>query len=186
MFPLLLLAAGLQLAPPDPPRVEVTAQAGWLGVSSPDIQSWNDRIDTGAATLAGGFFVTPNLKLEFGAGWSGAPRVYANEIPYSIRTVRSTTLAPAVSYQFSENRWVHPFVTAGAHVIRETEEIDVPRQATLPPSFRTERSTRVTAFAGGGVNFYVAPRAFVRTELQLAPERDGLRTRWTTGIGVNF
>jgi hypothetical protein len=81
---------------------------------------------------------------------------------------------------------VHPFVTAGAHVVRERREIEVPRQPTAAASLRTEQDTRVTGFAGGGFNFYVAPRAFIRTELQLAPERGGLRTQWTTGVGINF
>lgn len=216
IFPALMLAAAtpllaqgasaVQLTPPSDLRLEIAAQAGWLGVSSPDITSWNERYDAGAGVLSAGYYFTPNLKLEIGLAQSGSGRFYSNqaiEVPGAAyqqygsdyHTLTATTVSPAVSYRFLENRWVHPFLSGGVHVMRETHRLERARQAIplrtggsqiVPASSATTTTVRARPFAGGGADFFVSERAFIRTELQIAPDADGVRTRWTAGVGVNF
>jgi hypothetical protein len=199
-------ASAVQLAPPSNLRLEIAAQAGWLGVSSPEIASWNERYDAGAGVLSAGYYLTPNLRLEVGLAQSGSGRFYSNqaiEVPDAAyqqyvsdyHTLSATTMSPAVSYRFLENRWVHPFLSGGAHVMRETHRMERARQAIplraggsliVPASNATVTTVRTRPFAGGGADFFVSERAFIRTELQLAPDANGVRTRWTAGVGVNF
>lgn len=216
IFPALMLAAAapvlaqgasaVQLTPSADLRLEITAQAGWLGVSSPGITSWNERYDAAAGVLSAGYYFTPNVKFEVGLAQSGSGRFYSNQaidVPDAAyqqyvsehHTVTATTASPAIVYRFLENRWVHPFLGGGAHVMRETQRVERARQAIplrtggsriVPASNGTITTIRARPFAGGGADFFVSERAFIRTELQLVSDADGVRSRWTAGVGVNF
>jgi opacity protein-like surface antigen len=201
MAALLLLMAGaasaqsipFQLVPDEVPRVEVAAHLGWEGVSKLELQHVADRYDSGFAGVAVGYFWTPHVKTELGVARSGRGQLYQTELiemrgllpvyRSSQHSYDALVWSPAVTYQFLRNQWVHPFVSGGAHVVRERHEV---------LSFETRELTQDTSvdtvpFVGGGVKVFVSERAFIRTDIRTTvAEADTRRISWTAGFGVDF
>jgi hypothetical protein len=125
------------------------------------------------------------------AGVPYPPLAFA-EVRTSVRSVGA-----AVSWQFRDNEWVHPFVQAGLSADWDDAIVHVPQQfyygnprgPAIPlTTDLTERrtTTHLRAVVGGGAKLYFAERAFVRTDGRLtwAPERQSLAFR--AGIGIDF
>ena len=198
-----------QLSPDQSPRFEVAVQGGWLGVmAAARLTNGSRRYDTGTVEASAAYFLTRHVRAGVAIGRSAGGRLFASEpiatpdAPYqqwryTEHIFRGTTIAPSIGYQFLDNRWVHPFVNAGVHLIHETHQQttpfqSIPQRSPLPPILlpateRTESSFRAIPFAGAGLNFYVHERSFIRTELQVARGAgDPLRAAWTFGVGFNF
>ena len=202
-------AQAVTVSPPDPRRWDVAGSVGWLaGNKSGIAEEWNDWYDTFATSLEVGRYWTPHVKTEAGVMFTTEGGVFARQEPFvpdrgspifipREHHFRVTAFSASATYQFFENAWVHPFLSAGVHFTEERERafsIDVPyygRDFTRievpiePPRQATVFSIRPVAM--GGAKFYVNERGFVRTDLGVA-WHDGrvAHVTWRAGIGVDF
>jgi len=201
-------AQSVTLSPPDPRRWDVAGSVGWLGGNKSELaEEWNSWSDSFATSLDVGRYWTPHIKTEAAITFTGEGSVYSyeerfsaeNRIPIVIpreHHFRITALSTAATYQFFENTWVHPFLSAGVQFTEERERsfpqvpfvrsgsgrLDI---AVPPPRQATVFSVR--PFASGGAKFYVNERGFIRTDLGVA-WHDGRvgQVTWRAGIGVDF
>jgi hypothetical protein len=153
-----------------------------------------------------GRYWTPHLKMDI--GFSTTPRWDSYETErfpvagvrdggyaFINRRLRLHFASPAVTYQFFENSFVHPYVTGGVRVgvLREHR---VREQATyraggitysVPPLDERRTTAMARPFAAGGFKSYINSRTFVRTEVMTAFGRDGeSQITLRLGIGVDF
>jgi opacity protein-like surface antigen len=202
-------AQAVVLTPADPKRWDVTGSIGWLAGDKSDLaEEWNDWYDTFATSLEVGRYWTPHVKTEAGVTFTTEGGVFARQQPFipgggppiyipREHHFRVTAFSATATYQFLENTWVHPFLTAGVQFTEERERafsvgipysgrdfspIDVPIE---PPRQATVFSVR--PIATGGAKFYANERAFVRTDVGVA-WHDGrvAQVTWRGGIGVDF
>jgi Outer membrane protein beta-barrel domain len=198
----------VSLVAPDMARWDASGSAGWFGRSerSPEAVRSETWVNAGSFAASLGYHWTPHLKFEAEAATSSTASFYTFE---SLTTpdrssptfrsrehaVKTTSATGRVVYQFFENRWVHPFVTAGVEVSRDRDRIEtlIPPVAPSGPFSQpvTELETRSTTSArpvfGGGFKFYVAERAFIRTDTRFSFGRDGVaNSSWGAGIGFDF
>jgi hypothetical protein len=163
---------------------------------------------TGAVGWQGGRYWTSHLKTEAGVLYAapddafGAEPVVAPDgamgfLTYHVHT-RMTHLNGAFTYQFFENVFAHPYVSAGArigvgssHLTRESYyATSYPRgvvTSPIPP--REERRTILQArpFASAGFKSYFTERSFLRSELSAAFGSRGLaQLSIGLGFGVDF
>ena len=187
-------AQTVQLVPTEWPRVELAGAVGWQGVRRPSFENWNRRYDTGTLGATAGLFWTRHLKTEVTISTSGEGQMFESvpvpPVPgrpptfrYLEHYYRETAVSPAVSYQFLENRWVHPFVTAGADFVRERHET-----FEIQQNARTSESTLFAdAFVGAGAKFFMTERSFIRSDVKYAfRDHETDRTTWTVGVGFEF
>ena len=161
-----------------------------------------------------GHYWTTHLKTEVGVSTTGAwedfeqreapiarsllPGVSGGLTYVDIRK-RLPAVTPSVTWQFRENTFMHPYVSAGMKVgfLQEhrTRPAGTYRINTVdgPISYSVtavdERETTVLArpFVAGGFKSYFSRRVFLRSELQLAFARDGVsQAAVRAGVGVDF
>jgi hypothetical protein len=107
-------------------------------------------------------------------------------------------LVAAGTYQFLENQFAHPYLSAGTrvgfvniHKVRDTT-VTVYNGRTavfsqLPPFDQRETLVQVRPFLAGGFKSYFNERAFVRSELSTGFSRRGLSEFvMRLGFGVDF
>lgn len=194
------------------PRWDVAATAGlftgdWTVDGPVDYRErWTESALGGVVV---GRHLTRHLKLEIEASATGEgtqfiarqvtgpglPRPY----PVSSEVFRSTrSIATAVTWQFFDNQWVHPFVQAGVSTDFDRQRERVWPQffypgtgvapVPLPQELDGRTSTRTTARAllGGGVKLYISERAFVRTEGRFTAGERGQHVAFRAGVGIDF
>jgi hypothetical protein len=202
-------AQTVSVSPADPKRWDVAGSVGWLtGNKSAIAEDWNDWYDTFATTLDVGRYWTPHVKTEAGAVFTTEGAVFGRQEPFVPHEgfpvfiprehhFRVTALSFSATYQFFENTWVHPFVTAGVQLTEERERAfshDVPSYRgdftrvevpIAPPRQATVFTVR--PLATGGAKFYVNEQGFIRTDLGIA-WHDGrvAQVTWRAGIGIDF
>lgn len=201
-------AQTISLTPSDLKRWDVSAGVGWVaGNKSGTVERWNDWYDTFAVSLDVGRYWTPHLKTEVSGTFTTSGTVYSGEqvtvpgVPHPIfvsreHRFRLDAVSASVSYQFLDNAWVHPFLTAGVQAAREHERSVRPYPVAFDGSGRpfgvTETVREATAvavrpFAGGGFKFYVSERVFVRSDFTAAVASGRVaQTAWRGGVGVDF
>ncbi len=202
-------AQAVIVTPSNPRRWDVAGSVGWLAGNKSEIaEDWNDWYDTFATSFDAGYYWTPHLKIEAGIVFTNEGTVFSHRehlIPDDRASVfiprehhfRVRAVSAAATYQFFENTWVHPFLSAGIQLAKERERafshdvpyyqrgftrIEIPIQ---PPRQATERSVRPHVV--GGAKFYVNERGFVRTDLGLAWDEGRVaQVTWRAGIGIDF
>ena len=101
-------------------------------------------------------------------------------------------------WQFRDNAWVHPFLSAGVVLDAERLRSHVPLQyqptgragdfvavrTELNARKRTELRGGVTV--GGGAKFYMSPNAFFNTGVIVTYSRPTATISLTTGFGIDF
>jgi hypothetical protein len=202
-------AQSVAIAPAYPARWEVAGSIGWLaGNQSALAEDWNDWYDTFATSLNVGHYWTPHIKTEGGVTFTSEGEVFSHEERFVAEEAihifiprehhfRLTAISAAMTYQFLENTWVHPFVTGGVQAAQERERNfshDVPyhrrdfSRITIPVPLPRERITwSVRPFIAGGAKFYVNERGFVRTDVALAWHDGGVgHVSWRAGMGIDF
>lgn len=192
------------------PRWDLSAQTG-VFVARPAEQTgadtWDRWYHAASAGISTGRYLTPHVKLEGEVIFTTEGERYLTRIvqapgfgPLSLpieQHLRTTSASAAVAWQFFENRWVHPFVLAGAAVDVEQE-----RRHTFPPfSFRggppggfpiTESiehatTTRARGLVGGGAKLYAGPRAFFRADTRIGiGSRGSAHVSFRIGFGVDL
>jgi hypothetical protein len=197
------------------PHWDAAGTAGVLGSHSPDVDGRrhvDDWFHVAQGGLIVGRHVSTHLKVEIDASVSTAGRQYVEwqvnvpgfPYPYplvaELRTsVRS--LGAALTWQFGDNDWVHPFVRGGVsadferqhtrtwdQVIYRTDPsgVSVPLRVAGPDAEGAVTTTTARVTAGGGAKFYVSPRLFVRSEGMLAWGRARQNVVLRVGLGLDF
>jgi hypothetical protein len=203
-------AQTISTTPRNPPRWDVSGSLGWFAGNKASIaDEWNNRYDAFAASLDAGRYWTPHLKSEAGATFTTEGSVYARDDlvfpgqPYPISRFREhhfrvAALSAAAVYQFLENSWVHPFISAGVSLAWERERTFTPEQivpSSVPgrpfvvPAINDIRDTSLHAlpFIGGGFKLYASERLFVRTDAGATFDARGVsQFTWRAGVGVDF
>ena len=192
------------LQPESPARWDVAVHFGWLGVNKADIApDWNNWYQAASGGVSAGRYLTPHLKLELDIARGTEGRVYSYPIgfvpgPPRQDEFRSTVFNGTISYQFFENTWFHPFVATGADVVHESarvrrDEYFVWPTPTGPPFIVPggvsdwESSVKVYPMAAVGFKWYVAERAFIRSDVRTAfSTRRSESWVWRVGVGFDF
>lgn len=203
-------AQTISLSPGDLRSWDVTGSIGWLAGDKSDFaEEWNDWYDTFSASADVGRYWTPHLKTEVGMTGTTEGSVYTHvqvpspRQPFTVfipieHHFRLTAINLAAAYQFLDNQWVHPFLSAGVQLGWEHERRFAPEQVIFgldprnpqiaPVIDRVEaREFAPRPFVSGGAKFYVAERGFIRTDLTVAWHRGGVgQVSWRAGIGADF
>jgi hypothetical protein len=194
------------LKPATFPRWDVGFSFGLLSLTDTETRSEWDRWHQKAEYRADvGYYWTTHLKTEAAVSTSnqwqdyetvrfnvpGVPNAYAfDEI-----TRQFISVSPAVTWQFRENQFMHPYVSGGVRIgllnEHQVRESGTYRSGSLGYTVAglDERRTDVLVrpFVAGGFKSYVSRRVFARTEARLAFAQDGLRqVSVIAGIGVDF
>lgn len=109
------------------------------------------------------------------------------------KSLRLTVFTPSVTYQFFENRFMHPYVSTGTrvglvqtHVTRPAETLTQNRITFAVAAVdRQESRWVVRPFVAGGFKSYFNERTFLRTEAMTAFSGEGL-AQFTLRIGFGF
>ena len=220
-FAATLLATTVSAQESDPvarmPVWEASGSVGLHNIRASDLPSgrdstydyWEAQWEPGAQV---GRYVTTHLKIEIGVrgpmqyDFYETVRVPAPALPggfattYVDRDVRLFSFAPAITWQFLENSFVHPYLSAG--VAMDVSDVHRFREAG-PESIVQSRSTvrydvpgidtRETVanarpfLAAGSKSYFSDGRWFVRPEIQvgIAKSRIG-QVSLRLGVGVDF
>jgi hypothetical protein len=158
------------------------------------------------ARLDLGHYWTQHLKTEAGLAFLNTWDNYEFEsfpvqgLPgggYSIlsTSARMTILTPALTYQFLENQFAHPYVSVGARIaFLETHTRRDPQTYTqnritysVPALDRIDMSVAARPVLAAGYKSYFNERTFMRTELQTSFGRDGSpHPALRIGFGFDF
>jgi hypothetical protein len=110
-------------------------------------------------------------------------------------SVRMTVLTPALTYQFLENEFAHPYVSIGARIgFLETHVTRYPQTYTqnritysVPALDRTDMTVAARPVVAAGYKSYFNERAFMRSELQASFGADGSpHPALRIGFGFDF
>jgi opacity protein-like surface antigen len=197
----------ISITPADSALWDIAGHVGWFRNNTSDVigvgDDWHSVF---AAGVTAGRYFTPHIKGEIHATMTGEARMYRFEqlavgaAPPVVRAleydVQTATMGTGVFYQLFENQWFHPFVGAGAEVVRERARVELqqrfgtvlpgrePSPLTLPPR-RVSHTAR--PFAATGFKWYVGERAFFRTSLHVSFSNHGTTdVTWAAGIGVDL
>lgn len=184
---LIATAAPSAAQTPSPrPRFDTAFTAGLMSARMPEIdepyyQNWYEQ---GRYAGSIGYYFTKNLKAEFEHAWSGegsrqifsyAPadgRPYPFPVEQSFQLQQSTL---RLVYQFRDNAWVHPYLSAGAVL-----DIERRQQTTTQTELRGGVST------GGGAKFYMSPRAFFNAATVVTISKPSATVNFIAGFGFDW
>jgi len=202
-------AQTISTTPREPARWDAGGAVGWFAGNKEGLaDEWNDWYDTFAASLAVGRYWTTHLKTEAAATFTNEGSVYGRDAlvipgqPYPIFRFREhhfgmTAISAAAVYQFLENAWVHPFVSAGVSLGWERDRSIVPGQVlpagglrplVIPASTETRHvSMEARPVVGGGLKCYTGERVFIRTDVGALIDAHGVsHVIWRIGVGTDF
>lgn len=194
------------LVPATFPRWDAGGSIGLLTVTTTESRSsWNGWDQNAEYRFDLGRYWTTHLKTDVAVTtsnmWSdwrseqlaipGVPSAYG----YTQIDRRLFGVAPAVTWQFRENSFMHPYVSGGVKVslLEEHSFRGAATQRSGPISYQVpgldERRTLVLArpFVAGGFKSYINRSVFVRTEGRVAFAQDGVRqVSAVVGVGIDF
>jgi len=179
---------------------DFSSTLGILGTSQRDFGSRSCGCgDTDPAptwSVDTGRFLTTHLKVDTGLMLmrSRTYYLYVPTVPgsysYFNRHVHPTIFSGALTYQFFENVFAHPYISAGVRVTALSEE-----RTTFtynPTNFRYETTVighqltaEVRPFGAVGFKSYFNERVYVRSELLLALDSHGV-SHGTARVGIGF
>ena len=194
------------LVPTTFPRWDASGSIGFLTVKTSDTRtSWGDWEQKFDYRFDLGRYWTTHLKTDVAVTTSNAWDDYESEVVpipgvprgYAYNTVDRQLhhIAPAVTWQFGENSFMHPYVSGGVKVGILTEHryrnADSYRfnGSSYPVPDLDERRTTVFArpFVAGGFKSYISRSVFTRSEGRVAFAQDGVRqVSLIVGVGVDF
>jgi opacity protein-like surface antigen len=188
------------------PRVELAVSAGIVSASPGDDTPYGD--DWYGEGRYGGsiaYYWTKHLKTEFEHQWSGEGERYLQDftrtngapVYYSVQAFHQLQQSSLrMVWQFRDNAWVHPYVSAGA--VLDIER----RHSFIPPVYQTsgrdpillrdavESGNRTELRGGwtigGGAKFYVTEKAFFNTGLIGTFSRPAKTVSAVAGFGFDF
>lgn len=188
------------------PRWDVSGSIGFLSLKGSETKSsWADQELKAEYRFDLGRYWTTHLKTDVAVSTTNGWREYEsvrlsgpgepNAFAYDDINRRLTTIAPAVTWQFRENTFMHPYVSGGVkvgmldeHRVRERSGFRA-GTGTYQVEPLDERRLSVTArpFVAGGFKSYITRSVFARTEARAAFAQDGIRQLSViAGVGVDF
>lgn len=200
------ILAAAQTTPAILPENDATVSVGWSGAEHTlrDERRWHGSLLLG---LSGGHYWTDQLKTEVEASWM-RPRgreIYETierqgGITYALSDYRAEDIRFGFVqiYQFGRNQWVHPYVGAGADVVRRKAIIERARQSRtvyvagrnisvdIPAASERTSSVFAQAVLKTGLKMYVAEKTFFNTELKFGVTNDVDHVVWKLGMGIDF
>jgi hypothetical protein len=176
---------------------------GWLGHHPPDAgdtsDNWNHRLYAGALF---GYYWTEHLKTEAELGITSEGHSWAATLidelspdgfpvySYEQREYRDLRLSVGQTWQFLDNRWVHPFITAGVDLDRShlRREIQLQRHPRIPPGTTVieESSWQPKPYIATGLKMYFTSTTFARMDVHGASGSGNQHIVWRIGIGKDF
>jgi hypothetical protein len=142
-----------------------------------------------------GRYWTAHIKTSLGVATTGETVYhYSESSPQGYRvtqdTPRPAALSGTVAYQFYENVFMHPYVTAGGRLawVSETRQTYSLAQYQLPSTETLSTTLQARPVIGGGFKSYFKNgRAFMRSEFLLAVHLHGSpHALLRIGAGVDF
>jgi len=218
VFAFLLLAGSAearQLKTPPPRTWDVSLTAGSFHGESPDTTPSGNPADwhhAGEYRVTAGHYFSSHLKTEIEFGATGEGHRYSQrftsvpgsptQYPYSAQEfVRIRQGSARVTWQFLDNQWIHPYLSAGVSFDEERTRAHVytPIYSTDPrnPSARVVVGTaehdepqrtayRPSLVLAGGAKWYVSPAVFVKTGAQVGAARSASSISFLAGMGFDF
>jgi len=184
---LVVSAARAQTIPSQPPQMP-----GWdadfsLGLISNSARDEGDDHDGSSvhaeARIDIGHYWTQHLKTEVGVGFLNRWEDYSYEtfpVPsgrggnyvFTNDSLRMVAVTPTFTYQFFENQFAHPYLSAGARIsLLDTHSTSYPQAFaqngvtySSPATDRTGSAVFVRPVAAAGFKSYFNERTFLRTE----------------------
>lgn len=180
-------------AQPKMPAWDADFSLGLISNSARDEGNPRDGSSTHAdARFDVGYYWTQHLKTEAGVGFLNTWDDYEFEtfpVPglpgggSSViqKSLRMTVVTPTVTYQFLENQFAHPYVSAGARVsFLETRSTRYAQTYTqnritysVPPLDHTEFTVFARPVVAAGYKSYFNERTFMRSEVLASFGADG-------------
>jgi hypothetical protein len=177
-----------------------------------DENQYVDWFHMGQFGVAVGRHITRHVKFDVEAAATGTGRRYieryvtvsGSSAPYPIGAEAETSfrsLTTTASYQFFDNEWVHPFVTAGVTTSVERRSVRVwdqyfyrgdPRlpgnQVLVAADHNGKPKTVLTVqgVLGGGVKLYMSERAFLRADGRASLGAATQHISFRAGLGIDF
>jgi hypothetical protein len=184
---LVVSAAGAQTIPSQPPRMPDWDADFSLGLISNSARDEGDDHDGSSvhaeARIDIGHYWTQHLKTEVGVGFLNRWEDYSYEtlpVPsgrggnyvFTNDSLRMVAVTPTFTYQFFENQFAHPYLSAGARIsLLDTHSTSYPQTFTQngvtytsPAIDRTGSAVFVRPVAAAGFKSYFNERTFLRTE----------------------
>jgi hypothetical protein len=193
------------LVPTTFPRWDAGGSIGMLTISGRESRSsWADWEQKGEFRADVGRYWTTHLKTEVAFSTTNQWHDYRSEpfqtpggLQYTYMDFERQlhTVAPAITWQFRENTFMHPFVSAGVNVgflqehgVREPRTVRSGAVTYTVPPFEERRTTVMARpFVAGGFKSYISRSIFVRTEGRVGFSDKGVeRVTALAGIGVDF
>jgi len=156
-----------------------------------DNVAWAGNIDFGR-------YFTQHWKAEAGLMWTTqryfyhSNSTYPQNFPFTSteRSVQPTTFSGAMTYQFLENVFAHPYISAGVHVTSLSEETQTyvynPNFSTPPTRSSSSRKyTEARPFVAAGYKSYFNERVYMRSEILASFDQDGF-SHATARLGIGF
>jgi len=153
---------------------------------------------TWAGNIDFGHYFTQHLKADAGLMWTSERYFYNSTYTYpqtfpfttTSRSVKPTTFSAAFTYQFLENVFAHPYVSAGVHATFFSEETQTYTYNTNFSSSPTHASssrnyTEARPFVAAGYKSYFNSRVYMRSEILAAFDADGF-SHATARLSVGF
>lgn len=189
---------------------DLSGYAGRQGVNKPEFSpDWDHWYEAASYGVSAGRLLTPNIRLELDVARSAVSNRYVSGTVTQDGTsffrsqehhFTTTAASAGAAYQAFENRWVHPFIGGGLEIMRETRRSNpsiqnlsfrdgLPVPLPVNPGLPASAGHTITArpFAITGMKVYVAPGAFLRTDVRVSVSRTGLASAvWRAGVGVDF
>jgi opacity protein-like surface antigen len=196
---------------------DVSVTAGSFHGESPDTTPSGNPADWHHASewrVTAGHYFSPHLKTEIEFGATGEGNRYTQRFltvpgstttyPYSAQDfVRVRQGSAKLTWQFLDNQWIHPYLSAGVSFDEERTRTHVYSPVFYPDP--RNPSTRIAGVAehdeaprttyrpglvlGGGAKWYVSPTVFIKTGAQfgVAPATKAARTvSFVAGMGFDF
>jgi len=153
--------------------------------------AWAGNIDFGR-------YFSQHLKAEAGLMWTTQRSFYYSEstfpqifpVTHNSRLVQPTTFSGAMSYQFFENVFAHPYVSAGVHLtsfVEETQTSVYNSSFSTAPTISSSSRKYMEArpFVAAGFKSYFNDRLYMRSEILAAFDQDGF-SHATARLGFGF
>jgi outer membrane protein W len=171
-----------------------SATGGFASSScSCDTLTWAGNFDFGR-------YFTQHLKAEAGILWTSTRHFYESTnsypqtfpITYTMREVNLRSVSASFTYQFFENVFAHPYVSAGIRVTLFSEQTRTtvynPNFSAPPSSTTSSRKfTEAKPFVAAGYKSYFNERVYMRPEALLALDENGAyHGTVRLGFGIDF
>jgi len=154
----------------------VVARGAWMGELG---RYWTPHFRTSVAVMTAG-------QDTYGPSASD-PRTFAGS--YTLTITRPAAFGASAAWQFLDNEFVHPYVSAGARfATTSTTTVFYPARPSSPQFTTAPDRLEVRPIVGGGFKSYFGNgRAFMRTELLMSVRPDGLvHPVLQIGAGIDF